>query len=71
LICLVGAVIAKKVPKCKIFGWIKRKDPKYCPGGVCEMQIKDPIQRFSPAQKSIFIITAAVMLYGTYAYFST
>lgn len=55
---------------CKLFGWIKKKDPKYCPGGVCEMQIKDPIQQFTPGQKAILVTTTVAMFYGTYAYFS-
>jgi len=55
---------------CKIFEWINRKNPKYCPGGVCEMQIKEPIQKFNPAQAIILSITVALMVYGTYAYFT-
>jgi len=55
---------------CKIFEWFKRKDPKYCPGGVCEMQIKEPIQRFSPVQKILLLATVISMLYGIYAYFT-
>ena len=55
---------------CKIFGWIKRKDPKYCPGGVCEMNIKEPVQKFTPAQAGITILTVFIMTYGIYAYFT-
>ncbi|MDM5263505.1 DUF4395 domain-containing protein [Sulfurovum sp. XTW-4] len=55
---------------CKIFEWVKGKDPKYCPGGVCEMKIKEPIQTFSVAQKIILISTVLVMGYGIYAYFT-
>ncbi|QOP45817.1 DUF4395 domain-containing protein [Sulfurimonas paralvinellae] len=55
---------------CKIFGWIKRKDPKYCPGGVCEMNIKEPVQKFTPAQAAITVLTIVVMVYGIYAYFT-
>ncbi|WP_345970267.1 DUF4395 domain-containing protein [Sulfurimonas sp. HSL1-6] len=55
---------------CKIFSWIKRKDPKYCPGGVCEISFKEPIQTFSPVQKLILAATVLVMGYGTYAYFA-
>jgi len=55
---------------CKIFEWIKRKDPKYCPGGVCELQVKDPVQKFTPAQALILIVTVLVMFYGIYAYFT-
>jgi len=53
---------------CKMFSWIKRKDPMYCPGGVCEIQTKDPVQKFNPAQLVILLITVGLMGYGTYAY---
>jgi len=55
---------------CKIFSWIKRDDPKYCPGGVCEIQTKDPVQKFTTAQLAILLVTVALMGYGTYAYFT-
>lgn len=55
---------------CKIYEWFNRKNPKYCPGGVCEMQIKEPIQKFNPAQAIIVTITVSFMFYGTYAYFT-
>jgi len=55
---------------CKIFEFIKRKDPQYCPGGVCEMQIKEPVQKFTPIQSIILAITVSLMVYGTYAYFT-
>lgn len=55
---------------CKIFSWIKRKDPMYCPGGVCEIQTKDPVQKFNLAQLVILLTTVALMGYGTYAYFT-
>ena len=53
---------------CKIFTWFKRKDPMYCPGGVCEIQTKDPVQKFTPAQLIILLLTVGLMAYGTYAY---
>jgi len=53
---------------CKIYGWFKRKDPMYCPGGVCEIQIKEPVQKFTTAQLIILLTTVALMAYGTYAY---
>jgi len=55
---------------CKIFEWFKSKDPKYCPGGVCDIQIKEPIQRFSLVQNVILIATVVIMAYGIYAYFT-
>ena len=53
---------------CKIFNLVKKEKATNCPGGVCEMKIKEPIQRFSPIQKVIVIFTVAIMSYGTYAY---
>lgn len=53
---------------CKIFNLVKKDKATHCPGDVCEMKIKDPIQKFNPVQKVIFIVTVAVMFYGTYAY---
>ena len=55
---------------CKIFGWFKKEDPMYCPGGVCEMKIKEPVQTFNFAQKMILILTLSAMIYGSYAYFT-
>ncbi len=55
---------------CKIYGWFKKQDPKYCPGGVCEMHIKEPIQRFSPAQTVIVLLTVFTIFYGGYSYFT-
>ena len=55
---------------CKMFEWFNRNNPKYCPGGVCEMQIKEPVQKFTLVQKFIFSITIIAMFYGTYSYFT-
>jgi len=55
---------------CKIYEWVKRKDPQYCPGGVCELQVKDPVQKFTPVQALIVIVTVGLMGYGIYAYFT-
>ncbi|MBU0631398.1 DUF4395 domain-containing protein [bacterium] len=53
---------------CKLFNIFKKEKATNCPGGVCEMRIKEPIQRFSPVQKGIVILTALAMTYGAYAY---
>lgn len=55
---------------CKIFEWITRKSPKYCPGGICEMNIKEQIQKFTFVQASIVILTIFIIGYGVYAYFT-
>lgn len=53
---------------CKIFNLVKKEKATNCPGGVCEMRIKEPIQRFSLSQKIIVILTTIAMIYGSYAY---
>jgi len=55
---------------CKMYSFIKKESPTHCPGGVCEMKIKEPIQTFSIIQKIILIITIFFMVYGTYSYFT-
>lgn len=53
---------------CKIFNLVKKEKATHCPGDVCEMKIKEPIQKFDPVQKVILVATVAVMFYGAYAY---
>ncbi|WP_345991819.1 DUF4395 domain-containing protein [Sulfurimonas sp. HSL-1716] len=53
---------------CKIFSVIRREKASHCPGGVCEMRIKEPVQRFSLLQKFIVVVTFTGMIYGGYAY---
>ncbi len=55
---------------CKIFNLVKKEKATHCPGGVCEMKIKEPVQTFSLAQKVILLLTVILMAYGTYAYFT-
>ena len=53
---------------CMIYKAIKREDPQYCPGGVCEIKQKDPIQRFNPMQTIIAILTFIGLLAGIYLF---
>ncbi len=55
---------------CKIYGLFKKDPVTHCPGGVCEIRAKDPIQRFSPIQKGIVLLTIMIAFYGTYTYFT-
>ena len=55
---------------CKLFNLFSKEQAKHCPGGVCELQTKDPVQRFTPVQKAIAIGTVLLALYGAYAYFT-
>ena len=54
---------------CKIFNLVMKEKATHCPGGVCEIQIKDDVQKFNPIQRFILIATVVAMLYGTYSYF--
>jgi len=51
---------------CYIYKLITREDAKYCPGGVCEVRIKEPSQRFNPVQKVIAALTMIGLGVGTY-----
>jgi len=53
---------------CMLFNLIKKEKATHCPGGVCEIQTKDPIQKYSLAQGIILLLTVATLSYGTYAY---
>ena len=55
---------------CKLYEWFNRNNPQYCPGGVCEVQIKEPVQKFNPLQSIILALTVSLVFYGTYAYFT-
>ena len=51
---------------CIIYKMIMKEDPEHCPGGVCEVHQKEPIQMFNPMQKTIAIITIIGLTVGTY-----
>ena len=53
---------------CMIFNLIKKEKATNCPGGACEIEIKEKVQRFDMAQKIIVSIAFTGVLYGTYAY---
>ena len=40
----------------------------HCPGGVCEIKRKEPIQTFNTIQKTIAIASFIAVVYGGYAY---
>ncbi|MBU0631241.1 DUF4395 domain-containing protein [bacterium] len=55
---------------CMIYKAITRKSAQYCPGGVCEIRIKEPIQTFNPVQKVITALTIIGLFVGTYLFFA-
>jgi hypothetical protein len=56
---------------CMLYQAITRKDAKYCPGGVCEIRQKEPIQMFNPLQKVIVAISMLGIVVGTYLFLAT
>ncbi len=55
---------------CKLFGLFKKEPVTHCPGGVCEIQKKEPVQTFNMAQKIIAFITILAFGFGLYSYFT-
>jgi hypothetical protein len=53
---------------CMLYKIITREDAKHCPGGVCEIRQKEPIQTFNIAQKAIAGTTFAALIVGTYLF---
>jgi len=53
---------------CKIFGIFKKDPVTHCPGGICEVRVKEPIQRFNLAQKIITIVVTLAFSFGLYGY---
>jgi len=45
---------------CKLYTLFTRNEAQYCPGGVCEVRIKEPIQTFTLSQK---IIAGALIVF--------
>ena len=53
---------------CMIYKAIIREDAQHCPGGVCEIRKKEPIQMLSPLQKLIAALTLVGLLTGIYLF---
>ena len=53
---------------CVLYRIIFTEEAKHCPGGVCEVRTKDPIQTFSPVQKMITGVTIVAITVGVYLF---
>ena len=53
---------------CMIYKMIMKEDPQYCPGGVCEIKQREPIQTFNLMQKIIATLTFVGLLTGIYLF---
>jgi hypothetical protein len=53
---------------CKVYPLVMRKKPQYCPGEVCDVKARQPIQRTSMAQvMALFVFVAGVVAVGMVA----
>jgi len=55
---------------CKLFGLFKKDPVTHCPGGICEIRPKEPVQTFTLTQKIITFITILLFSFGLYNYFT-
>jgi len=53
---------------CRIYEIIMREDVQHCPGGVCEVQTKEPVQTFNPVQKAITATAFVALVVGIYLF---
>lgn len=53
---------------CMFYKFIIRDDPKHCPGGVCELKVREPIQKFNLIQASIAMVAAISLIVGIYLF---
>jgi hypothetical protein len=53
---------------CMIYKALVDRNPQHCPGGVCEIKKKEPIQTFNPLQALIAIATFIGLLVGIYLF---
>ncbi|MEY3002325.1 MAG: hypothetical protein RLZZ428_700 [Pseudomonadota bacterium] len=49
---------------CKVYNILKKEQARYCPGGVCEIKEKEPIQRFTFVQSLIVIVVSIAVVLG-------
>ena len=53
---------------CMIYNFLKKEKATHCPGGVCEIRQKEPIQKFNTIQKAIAIFSTILLIFGVYQY---
>ena len=53
---------------CKIYNLFNKEKATNCPGGICEIRVKDDIQKFNILQKLITIGLVGIILFGLYSF---
>jgi len=56
---------------CKVYHWVYKKNPHYCPGNICEIRPKEEIQKISKTQMFIIAITLIIVTGVTYIQMNT
>jgi len=53
---------------CKIYNVVNKDKAMHCPGGVCEVKEKEPIQSFDTLQKVIVSVISIAIIFGLYTF---
>lgn len=53
---------------CKMYTFFTKKQAQHCPGGVCEVHVKEPIQTFNLGQKLISVTMILAIILGIYLF---
>jgi hypothetical protein len=69
LFLLIGESAFSLCMGCMIFNLIFKEKAKLCPGGACELEFKEEVQKFNIVQKIIVLSTVALILLGTYKFY--
>lgn len=55
---------------CKVYQWVYKTAPHYCPGNICEIKQKEPIQKISKLQIAIIAMTLITLIAVTVVKFN-
>lgn len=53
---------------CKIYGWFNKGKVLHCPGEVCELKDRQPIQKTTPVQWGIMVLMILLMIASGYLF---
>lgn len=54
---------------CKLYGWFYKEKAQYCPGEICELKDRQPIQETSAKQWAV-VVLFGVFILGMYYFFN-
>ncbi|MBN2815767.1 MAG: DUF4395 domain-containing protein [Campylobacterales bacterium] len=53
---------------CKMYNMIYKEAAKHCPGGICEIEEKEPTVKFNTLQKTLLVSVSLLVIYGLYIF---